>query len=88
MCLKQWKIKVKPRMKLNHNIYQKCDSCSQERIKGTEKASPIHTLPLVIRLELFLESGYGYLARCVDVSWRFRVTKRRAKHVGRTAKKA
>ena len=72
-------------MKLNHNIYQKCDSCSQERIKGTEKASPI---PLVTRLELFLESGYSYLARCVDVSWRFRVTKRRAKHVGRKAMKA
>ena len=31
----------------------------QERIKGTEKASPIHTLfhNSVIRLELFVESG-------------------------------
>ena len=42
----------------------------------------------VIRLELFLESGYSYLARCVDVSWRFRMTKRRAKHVGRNSMKA
>ena len=35
-----------------------CNTFNQERIKGTEKASPIHTLfHRYIRLELFLESG-------------------------------
>ena len=41
-----------------------------------------------IGLELILESGKSYIARCVDVSWRFRMTERRAKHVGRKAMKA
>ena len=57
--------------------------------KGDREGIPnIHPIPYVIRLELFLESGKSYSARGVDVSWRFRMTKRRAKHVGREAMKA
>ena len=51
--------------------------------KGDREGIPhTHSIPWVIRLELFLESIWSYLARCVDVSWRFRMTKRRAKNVG------
>ena len=51
--------------------------------KGDREGIPhTHSIPWVIRLELFLESMWSYLARCVDVSWRFRMTKRRAKNVG------
>ena len=57
--------------------------------KGDREGIPhTHPIPKVIRLELFLELGYSYLARCVDVSWRLRITKRCAKHVGRKAMKA
>ena len=57
--------------------------------KGDREGIPhTHPTPQVIRPELFLESGYSYLARCVDVSWGFRMTKRRAKHVGQKAMKA
>ena len=57
--------------------------------KGDREGIPhTHPIPKVIRLELFLELGYSYFARCVDVSWRLRITKRCAKHVGRKAMKA
>ena len=65
----------------------------QERIKGTERASPIQTLfhsignpsRVIFRIGIKLPRALRALR---DVSWRFRMTKRRAKHVGRKAMKA
>ena len=60
-----------------------CIDLKRREDKGDREGIPhTHSIPWVIRLELFLELIWSYLARCVDVSWRFRMTKRRAKNVG------
>ena len=59
----------------------------QERIKGTEKASPIHILSIGNSSRVIFRIGIKLPCAQRDVSWRFRMTKRRAKHVGRKAMK-
>ena len=61
---------------------------SQETIKGTERPSPYTPYSIGNSSRVIFRIGISYLARGVDVSWRFRMTKRRAKHVGREAMKA
>ena len=65
------------------------DSLATREISVIRSCRNLSALKQVGRQELFLESGSkNYLACSVDVSWRFRMTKRRAKHVGRKAMKA